>query len=421
MSAFLAVWPAGFQLLAQQAHEHQGERILDLKYRDIPSLLDRHNLRLRASQSRLAANAARLGLTDESFYPKFELKSSFESFRTGSANVKWQPTASAVAILNVYNGGLDKIAENLTSSQQGYLQAERTILRKNKLAAARKLFWEYVYHDKILSVYDDAARWLVSAQKQTQKRIAAGTAARSESIEFELRLLKLQQAKEAAQQRQRTQQKELLVELGLHQYSGIHVEHTPEDADFWQKRFNHDESHHKILLEKFAHHRRSKQLQIERIKASAGPSLELFGGLAQHNEREKEASSSWRRFEQFVGVGISMQVDTKSIMKKERLALAEEMSAVELDEQAELAEVEQHLNLEGQEIEFLRSKVAQFPAHLALLKKHHKMTLEDFRLGNRNSEDVIAVILEILETQLEYAELTSELNAKLSHMESYFQ
>ncbi|MBP9708193.1 MAG: TolC family protein [Oligoflexales bacterium] len=401
-------------------HGNLASDVLELNYEDIPILLDKSSIRLRIASKKMEANRAREGYLKQSFYPQIALKSSLETFRFGSSDFRTQPIASALASINLYNGGQDELIEEINQSSNTYFEAEGRALKKTQLAASRKLFWEYLFFERLLSLNIEASKQLKDLKKSAIKRINAGTAARSEGIEFELKLYELNLAIEAAKLEKEKVKTALLAELGISDYSDIHIDTKYENPAFWQKKFSHNSSHHRDFLAKYEQQINLKKLNIEKIDLLSRPKLDVFGGVHLYNEREKEVPASWQRFEQVVGVSISINIDTSSINKQEKAGIAAEIQAIESESKADLLDFEKHLKIDDKEMAYLHEKINKFPDHLKLLEKREKLMAEDYKFGVKDSEDVIAVILETLEAKIQYAQIVKDLNSIISHMESYF-
>src|SRR5687767_2995642 len=106
--------------------------VIELKFEDLPQLLQERNQAVQGSQLSVQASQQRTGHLLRSFLPTLSLDAGGEHFQTGSYPAKTEPYAFLETRINLFRGGRDRIEENVRMSQVIFAeaQAKKTLIEE---------------------------------------------------------------------------------------------------------------------------------------------------------------------------------------------------------------------------------------------------------------------------------------------------
>lgn len=160
--------------------------LVQIKFEDLPQLVQEKNENVKAAKSTHRAKSARTGYLTRSFLPQFSLKGGAESAKYGSESRVEKGFWSVEGKLNLFRGGRDLLEEDIREQEASIAQIRVLEEKQNELKEARKIYWEIVASQKNIQDIKDALITNDENIKSARRRSGAGVATNADAIQFEL-------------------------------------------------------------------------------------------------------------------------------------------------------------------------------------------------------------------------------------------
>ncbi|MFW7380917.1 MAG: TolC family protein [Oligoflexus sp.] len=363
---------------------------IEVKYDDLLKLIDTSHPLIQARRLQIQAQKQREGRFKQSFKPRLELSTSIESFQLGEEDLKTQPSLSAIGIVNLYNGGRDRLQDSKFAAEARKSEAIMKNLRRNRLANIRHLYWEYLYWQEFIAIHEEAIQQNQVYLKQAKQRISAGRANATDRVEFEMKTVALSQEREDARLEIKRISYEIAIELGLDGNTRLEINHPYQhEHDDSSIEKLHNETLEQELIADYTADIALKSLELETIDRNFYPKIDVFGGLSQFNQRERDGSTANDRLEKLVGLRLSLTLDSSSIRQNEIAALHLERHAIEQEMLYRQREIEQEFIADSRKMQLLHEQIHGAEANVKRAQSYLKLTLVDYQRGVKNSSDVV--------------------------------
>ena len=167
---------------------------------DAQQLAVHQNFGLKALKMEMESQEAQVGITRALFFPKFGVVGGFENLEGGTK--RDSATLSYIfGTWNLFNGFADQMAQRRTSIM---VQIAQSMYRKSEIELrmeVAQLFYRYLHQKAILSFYDKAKDLNEKHLGSARKRRASGLLSEADLMDFELRDSLLQSEMRLIQQR----------------------------------------------------------------------------------------------------------------------------------------------------------------------------------------------------------------------------
>jgi outer membrane protein TolC len=279
-----------------------------IKFDHLRRLVSSQNGYVLAEEAYVKGAAAQKGHLKRSFLPEVKINGGFETFKTGHLDTLTQPTADALAKINLFRGGKDKLEDKIIG--QKYVLAHNSFKKTylENLLRARMLYADILFYEEQLTYVRGTLFINQNNLQRVQKQIDAGLATETDRLEFSLQANRLKQDKLLFVEDHEHAIEELKTILGLDPQNSLKLV-TPN-------LINID----KLFLEKtrdFKDHPEVAQMhiagQISNLQKKQQelwwvPNLDTYGLYELHPFRERERTSVSDRDEYVFGVNLSLNI-----------------------------------------------------------------------------------------------------------------
>ncbi|KYG61399.1 hypothetical protein AZI86_16935 [Bdellovibrio bacteriovorus] len=372
---------------------------------NLESLLKEKNTRVSAAKLNVEAAESRTGYLGRSFIPSVDLYASQESFKMGQAEQKNQPTYGAEVRLNLFNGGADRLendVRHLEVSKRGF-QSQKTVAEE--LLKARNLYWQMSFLTKKKELLGKTLDLNSSNLQGALKRIRSGVATDSDRFEFEMKDVDLRRELKQTDLELQNLSQEMNLILNLPPDNGYKLTQELGHEHEFIKELKPQEGQNSFWYLEQQTEAEQKTLSAQQSGRSLWPKLEAFAGYNQYNEREKEYPESSDRTESVVGLRLRLNLadgftalqDSSSYKKQ---ALAEQRLAEFQKNSLSVA-----LENETRRLHFLHDQVHEAEENINRAERYYKLTQSEYARGVKNSPDVLGAAEKLYERRHKYFEI----------------
>ena len=160
---------------------------ISITSKNIKSYLESKNLKVSASRTVMKAAEEREGSLARSFLPTVDLYGAQESFETGILSPKTQSIFGVEARLNIFNGGRDKVRNDVRLLETKKLEYQSQRIISEELEKARSLYWKILYTKEKQALLRASLEINKQNLKSAKRRIKGGVATDSDRFEFEMK------------------------------------------------------------------------------------------------------------------------------------------------------------------------------------------------------------------------------------------
>jgi outer membrane protein TolC len=163
---------------------------------NIKAFIEEKNAKVAAKKQEKLAAREREGFLARSFFPALTIYGSQDSFKIGSLDPRIQPRYGAELKINLFNGGRDKIENEVRLLKTTKIDFQTQRVSFEELEKARTLYWQILYHKEKIKLLDEALTLNKQNLNFAQKRIRSWVATNSDKFEFEMKEVELKAQKE---------------------------------------------------------------------------------------------------------------------------------------------------------------------------------------------------------------------------------
>lgn len=397
---------------------------LTLTSQSLKSLLERKNSRVAAAKLDVEAAQGREGFLARSFLPSLRVVAGEENFQTGSLERKQQSRLGAEARMNLFNGGRDRIENDLRSleTQKREFQSRRVIAEE--LIKARTVYWQIIYLQEKISLLKST---LILNQKNlssAQRRIRSGVAIDSDRFEFEMKDVDLRRELTQTETELKGHIRFLRIALGVNpelplEFSEILNHKHGSHEQQYETALKHTSEEHKFLIKEFEIHADQQSISAVKERRAWWPKLDAFAAFNQYTERLESAGPGLtedQRRETVFGLQLEMSLSSGLESRTEAINRAKEAAAARDRADYHKREMEAQFEDELAELKLLHEQVHEAEQNISRAQQYYKLTQSEYARGVKNSPDVLGASEKLFDMSHKRLEIIKNFQISKAHV-----
>lgn len=365
---------------------------------NIRNLLESKNAKVGVAKLEAKAAEEREGVLGRSFFPSFEVYGGQESS---------QSVYGAEAQVNVFNGGRDKIEDevrSLDSVKRGY-QTQRVIAEE--LEKARNIYWEILYLREKRQLLNTSLSVNAQNLRSAQRRIKSGVATDSDRFEFEMKEVDIKREMAQTEVDLDSQVRALEILLGFAESEkAVFNEPLLHDHQY-ESVIEHSSKQHEFLF-------KESEIQGEQYSLAARgnrnvwwPKLNAYAAYTKSYETKDET---------VVGLRLTLSLAAGLEANREASALSKEAMAARTLSQYKKQEVEAHLEVEMAQLKLLHDQVHEAEQNITRAESYYRITQSEYSRGVKNSPDVLGASEKLFDMRHKRLEIVKNFQVAKSHI-----
>ncbi len=394
----------------------EAKESLNLRYEDLPSLLQKNSLGVQAANKRAESARLRQGSVESSFLPKFGfeggLRGQKEAKSEGESAVFWRVDAAS----NVYRGGKDQNRQMTRDTQvemrkldaQAFFQSERTKVRNDyiHLASVRSL----------LQVNQDMSQLIGEKRRSIAKKVQTGLLAESFALEVKLFDQELERDRLYWQKESHEIEDHLSFALSLPHELTIQVKslaaiEIPKFADLGRVG---DLPELKSLAVKAESSRRDSAIKADWWR----PEVDVFASYTGLDVDRKAEPGILPEQETSIGLRFTLHLQDNAELSKEISAKMGEAQAMDIQREYLKNQVEHKVHEYQREIAALGSILQALTVHQKTAEDLQKKIVSDFDRGVRGSTDLLELMRKVYEIKKRSIEALKDLQMAKANLQN---
>lgn len=383
--------------------DHKKSENFKILFEDLEKLVNDKNENVEASRLQMKAQDRRTGRTARSFLPQLTLSAGQEQFKKDTlTEIKSDNYWRADASLNLFKGGRDYIEGEIRDQSYQLSQTDLQIELKNEIKKARQTYWKIVSINQLLLDTEEAIQKNEQNLKSAKKRVGAGLATATDSVQFELYKISLLREKTKLEHEKDDALNELSLILALDEHKNIEItSQYPVIAT--QSPLENQNS-------KFLSEKKQRNLEkIENLKSDQSsnwwlPKLDAYASYKLPAPSENLTDATNNDKEWVAGVKLTLDLgqaaEDQSESKARRLdtkALQHRAAYVARESRAIEHELSHHMQI-------LVELIKNADQDVVLAQKFLKLTEDEYNRGVKNGPD----LLEATQTHFEFRKKRTE-------------
>lgn len=392
-------------------------REISLRESDLPDFVKTQNALVQAQRKTAQSFEVRRGHLARSFLPTASLSAGQEHFQYVSPDYKTQPYYSAQLELNLYNGGKDKLTDELYDIEYEQSKSLTKVKLYSKLEEARKAFWSSVFLDANIKRHQEILKLINDYKRKAIQRIKGGVATRSDRFHFEIKETQLQQEVQKMRLAYEQQTQHLKVLLGLSQQDTLRLDQELAHSHDWRRLVEHSESSHSYLIQPYLFEVQKHKVLSDLNSRKWLPQLDAYALYAQKNQRmEFDRADEEDRRQTAIGLRATWQFSDvlNARVEKDRSHLLAEAGQFQVD--FEQQELESELHFEIEELALIDSLVHGTLENVERSKKLLSLIDGEYRRGVKSSEDMLSAIETLLSSEVRHMEVIKDFHYARAHI-----
>ncbi len=396
---------------------------LDVK--DLPTLIENRNGQIAGSKAEIEASQTELGHLRRSFLPRLELNVGYENTDgTPQDNISNSyGYATALASVNLYNGGRDELKEKSRSAKLNKAQSELQNSKFNTLTEARTLYWKMLYQKEVISVLESALKLNEKNVQSALKKIRNNLATKTDEIDFSQTKIQLSQDLKKAKIILSNNMREMAALLNhplntLYEVAELNV-HEPEHAldDFDSEGFT-GEKHREIkTLEAL---KSSFEFESSLNSRWWTPQLDLYGAKTTRFQTLERTNEMDRDQGEVLGVKLTFFFDGLQDRAASVAQSYRTMSLSHLKNQKLLDIQSRYAN--SYELYVLNHDLVHSAEENNKIAQHYYDNVwNEYMRGVKNSPDVLQAFQRIVEAKLRYADIKKDYQIARAQIKGYLE
>lgn len=368
----------------------------------LKKLVEERNYDVAASQWEYDAAKDREGYLVRSFLPSIDVYGAQESFEIGSRLRRNQPIYGAEAKIRVFNGGQDKIEDNIRSLTADQRRFERQKILAFELEKARGVYWEIIYLQEREEILKNSIEVNKRNLAAANRRIRNGVATESDRYEFQMKDVDLRRELANAQMQLQNQARVLRVFIGMNEGDPLELkEKFTHDHDL-SVITQHSESDHDFLFKDTELNADIGQLNARSKRRTWWPKVDAYAAFNKYNQRIESASPDIplnMSDETAVGIRISSSLSggTEAFHQaaaQDKEAEGQKLKAIRIKNQIDTA-----ITNDSKELVLLHDLVHEAEENISRAEKYVQLTQTAYIRGIKNSPDVLGATEKLFAVQ----------------------
>jgi len=276
----------------------------------LEDLVKNKNEKVQAAESEALGAKARTGFTSRSFLPGFSLRGGSESAKFGSSDVEQRGFWTAEAKLNLYRGGRDKLEGEIREAQFKSAQIGAQKQMQSELRDARKLYWQLVSAQNLISDIEDAIKGNTENLQSSRRRVGAGVTTNADVLQFELENTALNQQLKKLKLEADFLKNKLGVIIGFDQHKDLNVESTfPHPPDESLPKDSAEGGSRNLYVADFQINETIQNLRKSQAARWWLPSLDVYTSFGRPSLSYNDFRALDRQDQWIAGVQLSISLD----------------------------------------------------------------------------------------------------------------
>jgi outer membrane protein len=392
---------------------------LPLNSQTIRDLVTAKNAKLSAVRFEKSAAEELKGSLARSFLPAVNFYGAQENFKTGSLEQKSQPAFGAEIQVNLFNGGRDKIENEVRSLEVERISSQEQKTAADELQRARAHYWQILFlREKLILLKDAFAvnrRNLASALR----RIKSGVAADSDRFEFEMKAVDLKREIAETELEISSQNRLLKNLMALPMATEFEFSEPFKHDHGFEKDLMHSSDQHDYIYKEHEIQAEQRNLFAKRHARYWLPKVDAYWSYSKFNQKVESAGPDANRemLDEFA-LGLRMTVNLTDVYNSEREAIAFTKKAIAAQAIAtfQRQEVEAHLQSEMDELTLLHDQVHDVEENISRAKSYYAMTQAEYSRGVKNSPDVLGASEKLFAMRHKRLEIIKNFQLAKSHV-----
>ncbi len=379
--------------------------VVELKFEDLPKLLQERNQAVQGVQLSVQASQKRTGHLVRSYLPTLSLEAGGEHFQTGSYSAETAPYAFLETRLNLFRGGKDALEENIRQSQVGLTQAQAQRALTEELTDARKTYWTLIFQRELVQILKEALQENEKNLASAKKRIQRGLATDTDQVDFEINRDVLQEEISSLEHENE------LTQIKLRSFFS-----WADEKLIWTPSLiphDHDEALLHMQIPQDSHPEVAQFKANSEISLNQGdqahrwwlPSVDVYAGYYLYTLRDRDYVDMSRRDDLVAGIRFSLSLFDG--FQSKTLASSLSLQAEGLDSQARQKEkvIQAKLKIAKEEIKHHHELTHIAEDRIQKGGKYLSQTLSEYGRGVKNSPDVLGALQRQISFKRRYAEI----------------
>ncbi len=366
------------------------------------------NLSLRGQNQAVESEKVRRGHLGRSFLPSLTLELGQEKFQTGKYQRYTNPYGMLEARMNLFRGGRDQIESQIRELNLRIAESTRSTAFREQLNKVRKFQWEIIYNQELLKLLEKEMKQNISIREQAERRAKSGVATRSDTLEFNIYSLELEEMFESLKHENKILRVGILPLLNLDSDSELTfpdvLVHDHDDG-LMAKTF--DVKKHPSVQSRNSEYETSL-LQKRSSNLWWTPSLDLYGGYYLYTLRDRDYLAIRQRDDTVIGARITFELFDGGRSYNQGTASHYQAEAKNLQTQflekqtaAEYLMLKEDLLHTHEVMHYVEERIKKSQDYL-------KVTLQEYDRGVKNSLDALTAMQRYFRYEKQYLEKKKE-------------
>lgn len=399
--------------ISQYAHS---QTELNLKVKDLKSLVENQNERVISKGHQTKAMSHRQGFLKRSFFPSLKLYGAHERFQLGDNYTRTQPTYGGEISVNLFNGTRDSLNSKIVNKRKVRSESEQKVALYHEIIKAKEIYWNLVYIDKTIVLLDEIKKINLSNLTSAERRVRTGLTTRADLYEFQIKDTELRRAAEHLTMQKEILKRELLNVIGFEEDSKISLADNMDHFEGMEKVNNHSEIQHQFLAKPHLVQAEENELSAKMQSRSWWPRIDGFVALNQYNVRNGNVFEAQEGKETVVGIRATMNLFDFTTGNKEAAALYAESDSSKSEAKYLEREIENEAHSEIASLNFLHRQIHDAEENIKRAQDYLKLTLNEYSRGVKNSPDVLGSVDKLLEVKTKYNEMLRDFYITRDHL-----
>lgn len=396
-----------------------------LEEKDLPALIETRNGRIASSKAEIEASQTELGHLRRSFLPRLQLNVGYENTDgTPQSDVtNSYGYATALASVNVFNGGRDELLEKSRTAKVHRAQSELQNSKFTALTEARTLYWQILYQKEIITILDSALKLNETNLQSALKKIRNNLATKTDEIDFNQTKIQLTQDLQKAKIILANNMRGMAALLNhplntQYEVPELNV-HEPEHTldHFKEKEFTGDK-HREIKILEAA----KSSFDFESTLNSRWwtPQLDLYGAKTTRFHSLDRTNEMDRDQGEILGLKLTFFFDGFQTRATSVAQAYRTMSISHLREQRKL-EIQSGYDNSYQLYVLNHDLVHSAEENNKIAQRYYENVWGEYMRGIKNSPDVLQAFQRIVEAKLRYADIKKDYQIARAEIMGYLE
>jgi outer membrane protein TolC len=371
--------------------------VKQISFTDINKLIMEKNEIVEASRKTLEAQGKRTGFLVRSFLPQISLNAGQEKFQLSQTAYDPLPYWRAEASLNIFRGGRDSLENDIRQNNYDLAKLNYSMGLTEELKEAQKNFFKILATNKLILEAKDALKKNESYIKAAQKRLNAGLATGSDTVQFELLKTSLEQSIKILELENDLSKNALSVALALDEHENIELEGDFPAVEM--KSLKAVTTNNQIDIQIQKNYETSNRLRSTQNNRWWLPKVDLYTSYGIPTLSEETTRALNRDQEVTAGVRLSLDLGTGADDAFESSAKSLEAEAAQLRTRHKRREIQAQLHELEHDLKVMAQMLTYSDQEIALAQKFLDLTYNEYNRGVKNGPDLIAAFQKMYETR----------------------